>query len=126
METKGVPLSTIRGLLIEQCGRCAITGVPLDPAEVSGDHIIPLSRRELNPSDSTGNLWLVGKRVNAMKGTMTYDELVEQAHLIIRHEARTRELVKKIESGTIQAIEKGEFDKWVAQHCDSDGKVLES
>ncbi len=125
METKGVPLKIIRGLLIEQRGRCAITGVPLDPAEVNGDHIIPLSRRELDPSFGADNIWIVDKRSNAMKGAMTYDELVEMARLILNHEAQSRELKKAIENGTIRSVEKSEFDNWVSENCDVDGKVLE-
>ena len=125
METKGVPLKIIRGLLVEQRGRCAITGVPLDPAEVNGDHIIPLSRRELNPSDGAGNIWILNKRINAMKGAMTYDELVEMARLVLDHETQSRELKKAIENGTIRSVEKPEFDEWVSENCDVDGKVLE-
>ncbi len=125
METKGVPLKIIRGLLLEQRGRCAITGVPLDPAEVNGDHIIPLSRRELDPSFGADNIWIVDKRSNAMKGAMTYDELVEMARLILNHETQSRELIKTIKSGTLRPIGKAEFDEWVASNCDVDGKVLE-
>ena len=125
METKGVPLRIIRGLLVKQRGRCAITGVPLDPVEVNGDHIIPLSRRELDPSFGADNIWIVNKRINAMKGAMTYDELVEMARSILNHEAQSRELKKAIENGTIRSVEKSEFDNWVSENCDVDGKVLE-
>ena len=124
METKGVPIRIIRGLIIKQCGRCAITGVPLEPAEVSGDHIIPLSRRELDPSDGIDNIWLVDKRINAMKGAMTYDELVEMAQLVLEHETQSRELIETIKSGTLCSVEKTAFDEWVAASCDDDGKVL--
>ena len=125
MEKKGVPLNHIRGLLVEQRGRCAITGIPLDPADVNGDHILPLSRRELDPSDGADNLWLVDKRVNAIKGTLTYDELVEMARVILEHEAQSRELFKSIKNGTVRPVEKSEFDNWVSENCDSDGKLLE-
>ena len=125
MKTKGVPFRIIRGLLFLQRGRCAITGVPLDPAEANGDHIIPLSRRELDPSFGADNIWIVDKRVNAMKGAMTYDELVEMARLVLDHETQSRELKKAIENGTIRSVEKPEFDDWVSENCDVDGKVLE-
>lgn len=125
MEPKGVPLNMIRGLLVEQRGRCAITGVPLDPAEVNGDHIIPLSRQDLGPSYGADNLWLVDKRVNAMKGTMTYEELAEMARLILDYETQSRELIKTIESSNVRSVEKAEFDNWVAENCDAEGKVLE-
>ena len=124
METKGVPLNTIRGLLVEQQGRCAITGAPLDPAEVNGDHIIPLSRSELNPSYDSDNLWLVDKRANTMKAAMTYDELVDMARKILAHEGRSRELIQTIRGQGVRPVEKAEFDEWVAENCDSDGRLV--
>ena len=124
METKGVPLNLIRGLLIEQQGRCAVTGIALDPAQVNGDHIIPLSRRELKPPDGAKNLWIVTKRINAMKGTMTYNELVEASRLVMDHEEKSRNLIKMISSGLVRPVEKRDFDEWVEQHCDDDGVVV--
>ena len=125
METKGVSLYVIRGLILKQQGRCAITGVSLDPAEVNGDHIIPLSRQDLEPSDGADILWLVDKRVNAMKGTMTYEELVEVARLVLGHETRSRELIKAIKSGDVRPVEKAEFDSWLTENCDAEGRILE-
>lgn len=124
METKGVPLNIIRGLIIEQQGCCAITGSPLDPADVNGDHIIPLSRSEMNPSDGADNIWLVDKRVNAMKGTMTYDELIDMARKILAHEGRSRELIETIRSQGVMPVEKAKFDEWVAEKCDANGRVV--
>jgi len=124
MESKGISLGHIRALLILQQGRCAISGVPLEPSDVNGDHIIPISRKDISPPSNKHNLWLVSKRVNAMKGTMTYDELVEMAKLIISNEATARRLLERVVSGEVGEETKQEFDSWVNKHCDSEGKVI--
>jgi len=125
MESKTIPLSTIRGLLIAQEGRCAITGEFLNPQEVNGDHITPLSRKTLNPSYGADNLWLVTKKINAMKGTLTYDELVEMAKLILENQERARRLLKMINANNVQSVSKEEFDNWIADKCDEDGCFTE-
>jgi hypothetical protein len=56
---KVIPLNYIRGLLIAQNGRCAITGMLLHPQDVNADHIVPLSREELAPTRTEENIWLV-------------------------------------------------------------------
>jgi 5-methylcytosine-specific restriction endonuclease McrA len=124
MEKKGISLGHIRGLLVAQEGRCAITGVPLDPSDVNGDHIIPISRSDLSPPPNKQNIWLVAKRINAMKGTMTYDELVDASRLIIAYEERSRALISKLSNEAIGEINKEDFDLWVQKHCDSDGKII--
>lgn len=126
MEKKGVSLSHIRALLIAQEGRCAITGLPLDPSDVNGDHIIPISRPELSPPPAKRNIWLVAKKINAMKGTMTYDELVQVAHMVIAHEAKSRKLIHGLINGEIGDTSKEVFDAWVMNHCDPEGKVAEN
>lgn len=118
-----IPLDLIRGLIVLQKGRCAITGIPLNPLEVNGDHIIPLSRTNLNPSHGSNNLWLVHKSVNSMKGTMTYDELVHMAKTIIAHENITRQLLEQINKGDINPQSKKIFDEWVSENCSEDGTV---
>ncbi len=126
MEKKSVviPLDYIRGLIVAQGGRCAITGLPLDPQTISPDHIVPLSREELSPNQATDNIWLVHKRVNAMKGTMTYDELVETARMILEHEDTSRLLWEGIGRGEIRPVNKGAFEKWVEKNTAEDGTVL--
>jgi hypothetical protein len=125
MEKTGISLSYIRALVIEQEGRCAITGLPLDPSDVNGDHIVPISRSELSPPPGKKNIWLVAKRINTMKGTMNYDELVDTARLIIAHEERSRILIEKLTNDKIGEIEKKYFDLWVRSNCDKDGKFIE-
>lgn len=109
---KTVPLSYIRGLIIAQNGRCAITGKPLLQNAVSPDHIVPLSRTDLSPSLGQTNIWLVHRLVNTMKCTMTYDELIECCHLILNHEPEARALLKRIKAGRISGISKKDFDTW--------------
>ena len=119
-----IPLDYIRGLIVAQVGRCAITGLPLDPQTISPDHIVPLSREELSPNHATDNIWLVHKRVNAMKGTMTYDELVETARMILEHEDASRLLWERIGRGEIRPVNKGTFEKWVEKNAAEDGTML--
>jgi hypothetical protein len=120
---KTIPLDYIRGLLVAQGGRCAITGMPLDPHEVNADHIVPLSREELEPSVEENNFWLVHKKINAMKGTMTYAEFVEACRAVLDHQEKTQDLLIRIQSRGIRAVSKVEFDNWVEQHYDKKGKL---
>lgn len=121
-----IPLDHIRGLVVLQSGKCAITGLPLDPQEVNADHVIPLSRKEKSPSVGADNIWLVHKKVNAMKGTMTYDEMVDMAKLIIKHHEKSLSLLGQIQNNSVKPLSKSDFDKWVSDNCDSEGKVRES
>ncbi len=125
MEKKRLSLGHIRGLLVDQHGRCAITGRPLDPAKASGDHIIPLSRRELSPPDGPENIWLVDKQVNAMKGSLTYDELIQLSKEIIAYEATARALHSRIREEQITQMDKADFDKWVNDHCNDEGRIVD-
>jgi len=122
-QKKTIPLDYIRGLLVEQGCRCAITGIPLDPVEVNADHIIPVSREDLSPSLQEDNIWLVHKKINAMKGTMTYTEFVEACQAVLDHHSTTRALLDRIQERAIQAMSKADFDSWVQTHCNKDGKL---
>lgn len=116
MLIKTIPISYIRGLLIAQNGRCAISGVVLHPHELNADHIVPLSRAELSPTLDEKNLWLVHKAVNVMKGTMTYDELIESCQLILKNQLVSQQLLDKILKGDIQPFSKKAFDIWAKKH----------
>ena len=120
-----VGLAYIRGLLVAQEGWCAISGRPLQPDEVNADHIIALSRVELNPSQGEENFWLVDKKINALKGTLTYDELVTTAREIIAHEQKTRALLGRITGKIIDPMDKTDFDQWVGDHCYENGAIKE-
>ncbi len=118
-----MPLEHIRGLVVAQQGRCAISGLPLDPRDVNADHINPLSRKELSPSRGIANVWLVHKKINAMKGSLTYDELVAFAKLLVEHEATSRRYLAEIQAGGIEKIPKAAFDKWLTDNCDENGRI---
>jgi len=120
---KTIPLDFIRGLLVRQGGCCAITGIPLKPQEVNADHIVPLSRIELSPTAQKDNIWLVHKKVNAMKGTMTYNEFLEMCHAVIDHYSDTESLLMDIQHRNIDPVSKEEFDRWVHEHCDETGTI---
>lgn len=120
---KTIPLDYIRGLVVGQGGKCAITGMPLDPQEVNADHIVPLSREELAPSVEEDNIWLVHKKINAMKGTMTYAEFVEACRAVLDHHEKTVALLRRIREGEIPPVSKDEFDRWVDEHCEDNGKL---
>ena len=96
----------------------------LDPTDTNADHVVPLSRKELNPAEGTENIWIVNKTVNAMKGALTYDEFVEIAKLVVSHEAETRHLLDAIRTANISVVSKKEFDVWVKENCDNEGKVI--
>jgi len=113
---KIIPVAYIRSLLVAQDGKCAITGTKLNPNDVNADHIIPGSRSELRPLFDESNIWLVHKYINSMKCTMTYDELIEACHLILKHEQETRVLLYRIQSRKISLISKAEFEAWAAQN----------
>ncbi|MDO8804461.1 MAG: hypothetical protein Q7R35_08515 [Elusimicrobiota bacterium] len=118
-----IPLDYIRGLIVAQRGRCAISGEKLNPSDVNADHIDPLSRADLKSDSGRKNIWLVDKRVNALKGTMSYEELVQIAKTILKHESETRVLFEKVRGGGISPISKADFDKWVTENCDEAGIV---
>lgn len=118
-----IPLDYIRGLVVTQGGRCAITGLPLDPQEVNADHITPLSRKELSPTGGPENVWLVHKKVNAMKGSMSYDELVQMARTIVDHAEASRSLLSKIRANAVKPVSKKDFDIWVQNNCNEVGVI---
>jgi len=100
-----------------------MTGIPLNPKEVNGDHIVPLSRKELSPSLGQDNIWLVHKLVNAMKGTMTYTELVEMCRQVLAYHESANDLITAITNGTISPVSKESFGEWVSKNCDQDGRL---
>ena len=113
----------LRGLLKLQEGKCAITGKKLKPEDISADHIIPLSRKELDPSMGKKNVWLVDKKVNQFKRTMTYDELIDTCQSILDNEDETRKIQKKINNESIDEMELNDFLDWVENHTDDEGNI---
>ena len=111
----------LRGLLKVQKGKCAITGKRLKPEEMSADHIIPVSRKELNPVNGKTNVWLVDKKVNQFKRTMTYDELIKICRLILENESEARKLQKSISNEFVKDFELNDFLDWVEKNSDENG-----
>jgi len=117
MPIKTIPIGYIRGLLVAQKGRCAISGVKLHPHELHADHIVPLSRVDLSPTLDEKNIWLVHKSVNIMKGTMTYSQLIESCRQILGNHDVSSKLITKIGNGEIVPLSKKQFDLWAQKHC---------
>ena len=79
----------------------------------------------MSPTKTEENIWLVHKRVNAMKGTMSYDEFVEMCRMVLAHHNETRALLGLIRSKQITPVSKETFEQWVETMCDEDGKIRE-
>jgi len=58
-----------------------------------------------------------------MKGTLTYDELVEIARTIIKHHEKSKQLLEDIRKENIRPAKKQVLDKWVSNNCSEDGKL---
>lgn len=78
-----VTATEILKLIERQQFRCAVSGRELTPASASLDHIVPLSR---GGSHRIENLWVVDQQVNAAKGTLTVEELLQLCSDVIRHQ----------------------------------------
>jgi len=111
-KSKSVPISYVRGLLVAQEGKCALSGKQLTPDDTTVDHIVALSRTELSPSFDMENIWLAHKRFNAMKGTMTYDELIEACRMILANREASQKLLAKIRRHRIRLMSKKAFEEW--------------
>jgi 5-methylcytosine-specific restriction endonuclease McrA len=69
----------LRGILIQQGYRCALSGVVISPDNAELDHMTPLSKGGLHTID---NVQIVHPVVNALKGQMTDEEFTGWARLI--------------------------------------------
>lgn len=68
-----VKAAKLRGLLVRQDFKCALSGRELTPSNVQADHIIPVSK---GGSTDMSNVQLLTSEVNAAKGAMSQDEFV--------------------------------------------------
>ena len=66
---------------------------------------------------------MVHKKVNAMKGTMTYTEFLQMCRLVVDHHAETKALLSQIMERGIKPVSKEVFDKWVSEMCDETGMI---
>lgn len=120
---KTINRAMIRTLLIKQKGKCAISGVKIKPSTVSLDHIVPLSRSELLNKKGYGKAWLVAKKVNALKGSLTLDELYELISLINKNKKKTKKLASEIINKKIKETKKEDFDIYIKKNYNKDGSI---
>jgi hypothetical protein len=79
----------------EQQGRCAMTGVPLEPGDrrVSLDHVVPRAR---GGGNERGNLRWVTYAVNRAKSSLLDDEFVEMCRRVVEtHDKRIEKVEQK-------------------------------
>ena len=113
----------IRTLLKIQQGRCAVSGMKLNPADVTVDHIIPLSNRKLANHKDYGKYWLTKSVVNTMKGQKSLNELYQLCGLILKNKAKTKRLEKIIRNKKLIEMNKKDFDDWVKKNFDKKGII---
>lgn len=82
---KNITAKQLEAMLADQDYKCAATGLPLTPETASLDHKIPLAA---GGEHAVENLWIVHERVNAMKGTATFEEFVEMCHAVAKANPR--------------------------------------
>jgi len=125
---KSMPITTLRGLLVRQKGKCAISGVPLTTANMIGDHIEPLKKMKEQGNtqyDNKENVWLVHKAFNRIKSTSSYDQLIENCKMILAHEKEARKMIREIRKGGIKEVGLDEFKDLTEKHYDSKTDTLE-
>ena len=120
---KTVNRAMIRTLLIKQKGRCALTGIKIKPSTVSLDHIIPLSRGEFSKKKGYGKAWLVDKKINALKGSLTLEELYKFISLINKNKKNTNKLANEIINKKLAETQKEDFDKYIEKNYNKDGSI---
>ena len=112
-----------RRLLFIQKGRCALSGIKLDPKRVSVDHIVPLSRQDLKNDPLYGKYWLVDTSVNKLKGNLSLDELKKIVDNINKNSATMEKLKEKLLKGKIEEMNIDDFNKYIEDNYDEDGIV---
>ena len=120
---KTINRAMIRTLLIKQKGRCALTGIKIKPSTVSLDHIIPLSRGEFSKKKGYGKARLVDKKINALKGSLTLEELYKFISLINKNKKNTNKLANDIINKKLSETQKEDFDKYIQKNYNKDGSI---
>ena len=131
-------ISTIGGNTHTACRLVLYDGAPMGPSFRSG-HLLPpnnenfsllgssIAQRRMPEkmgwSNAYDNIWLVHKKINAMKGTMTYAEFIVACQSVLDHRAATCALLERIREGGIAPRSKNEFDLWVEKNCEKDGRL---
>lgn len=78
-ERKTAGRKEVRELIANQDYKCALTGVALDPDTAELDHVVPVTE---GGDHSIGNLQVLHKTVNRMKGSMSNDEFIRWCKLV--------------------------------------------
>ena len=123
MNIKIPPRSLLRGLLKLQNGRCALTGVKLDPNNIAADHIIPMSNTSEKNNPNYGKFWLVSAKVNKMKSNLSLEDFYETAELLIKNKAKSASIKEKIFSSEIEEMDKKTFDQYILDNYNEDGII---
>jgi CRISPR/Cas system Type II protein with McrA/HNH and RuvC-like nuclease domain len=82
-----VTTTELMRLLAQQGYRCAATGRELTPSNAAMDHIVPLSR---GGKHSIENIQILHRQVNAMKGTLSQEDLIALAREIVAYSDRQK------------------------------------
>jgi|TARA_B110000483_G_scaffold171970_1_gene203546 hypothetical protein len=122
-EIKKLNRGMVRSLLMAQNGRCAISGEKIKPSEVALDHIVAISRRDLNKKKGYGEGWLVSKKINALKGTLTMNELYYFIEKIRNNKKKTKSIFDKIINNKLKPVEKERFDEYIKRNYSKDGLI---
>ena len=120
---KAISRGEIRALLSKQNGRCALTGVKIRPSDVSLDHVIPISRTEFSKKKGYGKGWLVSKKANALKGSLTLEELYKIISLILKNKKKTKKIKNAIVNNKIKEMTKEDFDNYIKKNYDRYGEI---
>jgi 5-methylcytosine-specific restriction endonuclease McrA len=75
----------LRELITKQEYRCALTGVELEPSTAEIDHVIAVAD---GGDHSIGNLQVLHRIVNRMKGAMDNDEFIRWCNLVANRPSR--------------------------------------
>lgn len=120
---KNLNRGQVRSLLKRQNGRCALTGIKISPADVSVDHIIPISRRDLENQKGYGKCWLVHTSVNRMKGNQTLEEFYDIISKVINFKQEAIKLQKELYETDLPEMNKDEFNKYLQEFFDEKGVI---
>ena len=66
---------------------------------------------------------LVDKKVNALKGSLTLDELYKLISLINKNRKNTNKLANEIINKKLSETQKEDFDKYIQKNYNKDGSI---
>jgi 5-methylcytosine-specific restriction endonuclease McrA len=81
-----VTAKQLLAIVEDQGYKCALSGVELTPETASLDHIVPMSK---GGTHTIENVWIVDRRVNGAKGTMTTEEFISLCRAVVKHNKET-------------------------------------